>query len=129
MERDLLRLACMARRPNVREAEDDSERAAAPGRGIWSGSISFGLLQIPVTLFTAERRDEEIHFRQLDKESLSPIRYERLSTATGKPVAWKDIVKGYEYEPDSFVVLDADDLKKANVKATETLDEARGRVT
>lgn len=101
------------------EAEGES---TAPGRGIWSGSISFGLLQIPVTLYTAERRAEEIHFRQLDKHDLSPIRYERLNSSTGKPVEWKDIVKGYEYEPDNYVVLEPEDLKKANVKATQTLD-------
>ena len=116
----------MARRANAhkRETTTDNEDAESKpaGRGIWSGSISFGLLQIPVTLYTAERRDEEIHFRQLDKKDLSPIKYERVSSATGKRVEWKDIVKGYEYEPDNFVVLDPEDLKKANVKATQTLD-------
>ena len=103
-------------------AGDGSSESATPGRGIWSGSISFGLLQIPVTLHTAERRAEEIHFRQLDKHDLSPIRYDRVNSTTGKPVEWKDIVKGFEYEPDNFVVLEPDDLKKANVKATQTLD-------
>jgi DNA end-binding protein Ku len=104
----------------TRATNDEGE--PAQGRGIWSGSISFGLLQIPVTLLTAERRAEEIHFRQLDKKDLSPIRYERVNSATGKPVEWKDIVKGYEYEPDNYVVLEPEDLKKANVKATQTLD-------
>ena len=103
------------------EAETSLGRARS-GRGIWSGSISFGLLQIPVMLYTAERRAEELHFRQLDKHDLSPIRYERVNSATGKPVEWKDIVKGFEYEPDTFVVVEPDDLKKANVKATQTLD-------
>src|SRR3954470_19987362 len=116
----------MAARKPKRKLDDeaDSETTAAPnaGRGIWSGSISFGLLQIPVTLYTAERRAEEIHFRQLDKKDLAPIRYERVSSATGKPVEWKDIVKGYEYEPDNFVVLDPEDIKKANAKATQTID-------
>lgn len=109
---------------HAREVSTDKEGdgETTPGRGIWSGSISFGLLQIPVTLYTAERRDEEIHFRQLDKKDLSPIKYERVSSATGKKVEWKDIVKGYEYEPDNYVVLEPDDLKKANVKATQTVD-------
>jgi DNA end-binding protein Ku len=103
--------------------DDESADTSVPaGRGIWSGSISFGLLQIPVTLYTAEHRAEEIHFRQLDKHDLAPIRYERLNSSTGKPVEWKDIVKGFEYEPDNFVVLEPEDLKKANVKATQTLD-------
>jgi DNA end-binding protein Ku len=116
----------MARRATAQKhetaTENDDGESVAPGRGIWSGSISFGLLQIPVTLYTAESRTEEIHFRQLDKKDLSPIKYERVSSATGKPVEWKDIVKGYEYEPYNFVVLDPEDLKKANVKATQTLD-------
>ena len=111
-----------AQRHETTKEAAEAEGGAAPGRAIWSGSISFGLLQIPVTLHTAERRTEEIHFRQLDKTDLSPIRYERVSSATGKPVEWKDIVKGYEYEPDNFVVLDPEDLKQANVKATQTLD-------
>jgi DNA end-binding protein Ku len=116
----------MARRAHAEKRETSTEtdeaESTAPGRGIWSGSISFGLLQIPVTLYTAERRAEEIHFRQLDKHDLSPIRYERVNSSTGQPVEWKDIVKGFEYEPDNFVVLEPEDLKKANVKATQTLD-------
>jgi DNA end-binding protein Ku len=107
---------------NEKSEEASEEKSSSAGRGIWSGSISFGLLQIPVMLYSAERRSEEIHFRQLDKKDLSPIRYERVSSATGKPVEWKDIVKGYEYEPDNYVVLDPEDIKKANVKATQTLD-------
>lgn len=91
-------------------------------RGIWSGSISFGLLQIPVTLIPAESRSEELHFRMLDRRDKSPIRYERVSSATGKPVEWKDIVKGYEIEKDSYVIVEPEDFAKANVKATHTID-------
>ncbi|MBS2015869.1 MAG: Ku protein [Deltaproteobacteria bacterium] len=91
-------------------------------RALWSGSISFGLLQIPVTIHTAEERAEEIHFRQLDKNDLSPIRYERVSAASGKPVEWKDIVKGFEYEPETFVVLDPEEVREARPKATQTID-------
>ncbi|MDB4936189.1 MAG: Ku domain protein [Labilithrix sp.] len=116
----------MARTAHAKKAEtsteNDDAESTAPGRGIWSGSISFGLLQIPVTLYPAERRAEEIRFRQLDKHDHSPIRYERLNSTTGKPVEWKDIVKGYEYEPENFVILEPEDLKKANVKATQTID-------
>jgi DNA end-binding protein Ku len=92
------------------------------GRGIWSGSISFGLLQIPVTLYTAESRAEEIHFRLLEKRTLLPIHFQRVSGKTGKPVEWKDIVKGYEIDKDEFVVVEPDELAKANVKATQTID-------
>ncbi len=114
----------MARKAHTQQADggDDDNEAPAAGRGIWSGSISFGLLQIPVKLYTAESRSEEIHFRQLDKKDLAPIKYERVSSATGKPVAWKDIVKGYEYEPDNFVIIEPDELKQAAAKATQTLD-------
>lgn len=112
-----------AAKKNDSATEDGEERSSgSPGRGIWSGSISFGLLQIPVTLFTAESRRDEIHFRLLDKEHLAPIKYERVSSATGKPVPWDKIVKGYEYEKDEFVVLEPEDLAKANVRATQTLD-------
>ncbi len=113
----------MARRVHTQQADLEGENeTSAAGRSIWSGSISFGLLQIPIKLYTAESRSEEIHFRQLDKENLSPIKYERVSSATGRPVAWKDIVKGYEYEPDTFVIIEPDELKEASAKATQTLE-------
>jgi DNA end-binding protein Ku len=92
------------------------------GRATWSGSISFGLLQIPITLHPAEARGEEIYFRMLDKEDLAPIRLERVNSTTGKKVEWRDIVKGYEVEPDTFVVMEPEDLKKANVQKTQTID-------
>jgi DNA end-binding protein Ku len=115
-----------ARTREVDEAQDEKEETgrsrSGPGRSIWSGSISFGLLQIPVSLYTAESRADELHFRMLDKHDLSPIRFERVNASTGKKVEWNDIVKGYEYEPDTFVVLEKGDLEKANVKATQTID-------
>src|SRR5438105_2212228 len=105
-----------------REKTDDETGEDAPPRGIWSGSISFGLLQIPVTLFAAEKKSKELHFRLLDKHDQSPVRYERKNTVTNQSVDWKDIVKGYEIEPDHFVIVDEEDFKKANVKATQTID-------
>lgn len=131
MERALHGWVAMARRAahaKKEEVIEDVEDAGAgrarggPGRSIWSGSISFGLLQIPVSLYTAESRSEEIHFRMLDKKDLSPIRFKRVNASTGREVEWKDIVKGYEIEPDNFVVLEKGDLEKANVKATQTID-------
>ena len=121
----------MARRPSTKTSHDRASRddgevsSRAPRgapRGIWSGSISFGLLQIPVSLIPAESRSDELHFRLLDRRDLAPVRYERVSTSTGKPVEWKDIVKGYEIEKDSFVVIEPEDFAKANVKATQTID-------
>jgi DNA end-binding protein Ku len=131
MERALHGRIAMARRTShakkaeVIEDVDDAGTGRArggPGRSIWGGSISFGLLQIPISLYTAESRAEELHFRMLDKKDLSPIRFKRVNESTGREVEWKNIVKGYEIEPDSFVVLEKGDLEKANVKATQTID-------
>ena len=98
------------------------EDTGSSGRAIWSGSISFGLLQIPVTLHGAERRSETIHFRLLDRSDMNPIRNQRVNSETGEPVEWGDIIRGYEYEPGEFVALDDDDLAKANPVATQTID-------
>jgi len=113
----------MARRRAADPTKTPSASATGGARrGIWSGSISFGLLQIPVTLYAAESRAEEIHFRLLDKEDLTPIHVQRVSGKTGKPITWKNIVKGYEIEKDAFVVIEPEELAKANVKATQTID-------
>jgi DNA end-binding protein Ku len=90
-------------------------------RPLWKGAISFGLVTIPVSVHSATRRDE-LRFRQLDRRDNSPIREKRVNEATGAEVAWEDVVKGFEYEEGSFVVLDQDDFTSANVKATETID-------
>lgn len=101
---------------------DEDARGGTSPRGIWSGSISFGLLQIPVTLFPAEDRKEQVHFHMLDKKDLSRIRFQRVNATTGKVVDWKDIVRGYETQKDEFVVVSDDELENANVKATQTID-------
>jgi DNA end-binding protein Ku len=90
-------------------------------RSIWKGSISFGLVNIPVGLYSAEKR-QEIQFHLLDKRDRSPIRYQRISEKTGKEVPWEDIVRGFEYEEGHYVVLSDEDLKRANPEATQTVD-------
>lgn len=115
-------MAARRRRAHHSTAAANDSETRATGRSLWSGSISFGLLQIPISIHTAEQRGEEIHFRQLDKKDLAPIKYERVSSATGKPVEWKNIVKGFEYEPDTFVVLDPEEVREARPKATQTID-------
>lgn len=90
-------------------------------RPLWKGAISFGLVHIPVHLFSAENRDE-LDLTMLDKRDFAPIGYQRINKETGKEVDWGDIVKGYEYEPDQYVVLSDEDLRRANVKATQTID-------
>lgn len=90
-------------------------------RAIWKGSISFGLVSIPVGLFGAETRDE-ISFRQLDKTNLSPIGYRKYNKATGKEVESDDIVKGYEYDDERYVLVSDEDLRRANPEKTQTVD-------
>lgn len=88
---------------------------------IWKGSISFGLLNIPVSLQKAEE-GHDLSFSMLDEKDLSPIKYKKVSAKDGKEVPWGRIVKGYEYEKGQFVIMSKDDLKAANPKATQTID-------
>jgi DNA end-binding protein Ku len=90
-------------------------------RAIWKGSISFGLVNIPIGLYPATRR-EELSFRQLRKGDLSPINYKRVAEVDQKEVPWDDIVKGYEYEKGQFVVITDQDFKRANIEATQTIE-------
>lgn len=89
-------------------------------RPIWKGSIAFGLVNIPVALVSATRR-EELRFRLLRTRDLSPIDYKRVAEADGREVPWAEIVKGYEYEKGKFVVLKEEDFKRVDVEATETV--------
>lgn len=88
---------------------------------IWKGSISFGLLNIPVSLQSADE-DKELHFSMLDERDLSHIKYQKINSNTGKEVPFGHIVKAFEYKPDQFVVMTDKDFQKANVKATKTID-------
>lgn len=89
---------------------------------MWNGSISFGLVTIPVALYPATRRDE-LTFRLLRKSDHSPVNYKRVAQADGKEVPWEDIVKGYEYEKGKFVVLKDEDFKRVDLEAAaQTID-------
>jgi DNA end-binding protein Ku len=90
-------------------------------RTLWKGAISFGLVTIPVSLYPATRR-EELKFRMLRKSDLSPINYKRVAEVDGKEVPWDQIVKGYEYEKDQFVILKEEDFARVDVEATQTVD-------
>jgi DNA end-binding protein Ku len=90
-------------------------------RAIWKGSISFSLINIPIALYPATRR-EELKFRLLRASDLSPVNYKRVAEADGKEVPWDQIVKGYEYEKDKFVVLKEEDFKRADIEATQSVD-------
>ncbi len=90
-------------------------------RGIWKGSISFGLLNIPVVLHTAEE-GRELHFRLLDKRNMRPVKYKKVNSQTGEEVPYENIVKGFEFEPGHYVTFTPEDLKAVNPKATQTID-------
>lgn len=90
-------------------------------RAIWKGAISFSLVNIPVGLYTATRR-EELKFHLLRETDLSPIDYRRVAEADGKEVPWEHIVKGYEYEKGKYVVLKDEDFRRVDVEATQTVD-------
>ncbi len=90
-------------------------------RSVWKGLMSFGLVSIPVELFTAEER-KGFKFSMLDKRDFSPVGYKRYSKETGKEVEWANIVKGYEYEKEQYVVLSDEDFRRANVKASKTIE-------
>jgi DNA end-binding protein Ku len=91
-------------------------------RSMWSGSISFGLVQIPVGLYTAENREEGIRLTLLDSNDMSPVGYRHINKNTGEEVPKERRVKGYEVAKDEYVILTDEDFKRANVKATETID-------
>src|SRR5438067_13380930 len=90
-------------------------------RPLWKGSISFGLVSIPIELHTAIHNHRP-RFRLLHAEDKSPVRFERVCIRDGHPVAWEDLVKGYEYEKGHFVVLTKEDFQAAAVEKTRTVD-------
>jgi DNA end-binding protein Ku len=91
-------------------------------RGLWKGAISFGLVNVPVELYSAQKRSAEIDLTMLDKRDLAPVGYKRVNKASGKEVPWEDVVKGYEYEDDKYVVLSEEDFRRANPEAAKTVD-------
>ena len=90
-------------------------------RAIWKGSITFGLVNIPVGLFSAEQR-EEVSFHLLDRRNMSRVRYKRVNEKTDKEVPWDETVRGYEYEEGQYVVLTDEDLRRASPEKTQTVD-------
>jgi DNA end-binding protein Ku len=86
---------------------------------IWKGSISFGLLNIPVNLQKAQEGND-LSFSMLDSKDFSPIKYKKVNAKSGHEVPWARIVKGYEYDSGQYVILNKEDFKAANPKATQT---------
>lgn len=90
-------------------------------RSIWKGQISFGLVNVPVELYSAEQKTD-LNFRLIDSRNSARIRYERVNDATGEEVPWDSIVKGYEYEDGHYVLLTEEELSSASAKLTKTIE-------
>lgn len=91
-------------------------------RSIWKGAISFGLVNIPVALYSAVSKAERVKFRLLRQSDQSPIRYKRVAEADEKEVPWPEIVKGYEFERGQFVLLTEEDFKQVAIKSSQTIE-------
>lgn len=91
-------------------------------RAIWTGAISFGLVNIPVRIYSAINSGASLNLDMLYKKDLSPIRYAKIATSTGKEIDYKDVVKGYEFEKGQYVVIDEKDFEKASPEKTKTVD-------
>ena len=91
-------------------------------RGLWKGAISFGLVNVPVELFSVEKRSSELDLTMLDRRNLAPVGYKRYNKESGKEVPWDDVVKGYEYRDGRYVVLSDEDFRRANVEASKTVE-------
>ena len=91
-------------------------------RGLWKGAISFGLVNVPVELFSAQKREAGLDLTMLDRRDMAPVGYKRVNKSTGEEVPWEDVVKGYEYADDKYVVLSEEDFRRANPEASKTVD-------
>jgi DNA end-binding protein Ku len=90
-------------------------------RPIWNGTLSFGLLNIPVAVMSGQRTND-LHFRMLDSRNNKPVRYERVNAQTGREVPWKDVVKAFEYRKGNYVVLEPEDIEGAAPESHESVD-------
>lgn len=99
-----------------------SQQEGPPGRSLWKGYISFGLVNIPIVLYTAEKPKQEVHFKLLSKRDHAGIKYMRVNEETGEEVDWKDIVKGYEYEPGNYAILTEEDLEAIAIESSKMIE-------
>jgi DNA end-binding protein Ku len=91
-------------------------------RSLWKGAISFGLVNVPVELHSAQKRSSELDLTMLDRRDLSPVGFKRVNKSSGEEVPWAEVVKGYEYEDGKYVVLGEEDFRRANPEASRTVD-------
>jgi DNA end-binding protein Ku len=91
-------------------------------RPIWKGHISFGLVNVPVVLYSAERRLGDLSFKLIDSRNSARIRYERVNEETGEEVPWDKIIKGYEYDNGNYVLLSDEEIENASPELTRTIE-------
>ncbi len=91
-------------------------------RAIWKGHIRFSLVTIPIRIYSAVNSEKKISFNQLTKEGHHPVGYEKKDKVTGEPLDKDDIIKGYQYEPGQYVIIEDEDIEKIKVKSTKVID-------
>ena len=111
----------MARRKSSKKKSTAGAHGKSSSRPIWKGSIDFGLVTIPVNLYSAQT-SSRLDFDLLDKRDFSRVRYRRVNEKTGREVPWDQVVKGYEYEKGEYVALSDKDFVDANVEATQSIE-------
>jgi len=112
----------MARKAKEESKDEASEGRSSGARPIWSGAISFGLVNIPINLYSMEKRSADVSFKMLDGRNNAPVRYQRVNEETGEEVPWDQIVKGYEYTKGEYVIVKDEDLKNFSAEATQMIE-------
>ena len=97
-------------------------------RAIWKGHISFALVTIPISLFSATKRNE-LSFHYLHKKDMSPVSYKRFCDTEDTEVPWDEITKGYEYEKGQYIEITDEDIERADVELTKTIQIMAGCLT
>ncbi len=109
--------------PAAKATKADSEAGKAPTstRSLWKGAISFGLVHVPIALYSATD-ESDLNFKMIDKRTMDPVGYKRINKKSGKEVAMADVVKGIEWEAGQFVLLTPEEIEKAYPKTTQTIE-------
>jgi DNA end-binding protein Ku len=105
----------------TKKADPEAGKAPTSTRSLWKGAISFGLVHVPIALFSATS-ETDMNFKMIDKRSMDPVGYKKINKKTGKEVTTADIVKGVEWEDGRFVLVSPEEIEKAYPKTTQTIE-------
>lgn len=105
----------------AKKTDPDAGKAPTSTRSLWKGAISFGLVHVPIALFSATS-ETDMNFKMIDKRSMDPVGYKKINKKTGKEVTTADIVKGVEWEDGRFVLVSPEEIEKAYPKTTQTIE-------